>query len=84
MPVKKMADEGAGEALGVLGGIAFGWDGVVAGGDEDLAVFVDDEGAEGMGAVSSGALRQFDGLAKEDQVLFDDGFGHDLNLGCFD
>jgi len=48
------SDEGAGEAFGVLGGVAFGSDCVVAGGDEDLSVFIDDEGAEGMGAVGSG------------------------------
>jgi len=48
------ADQGAGEAFGMLGGIAFGWDCVVAGGDEDLAVLVGDEGAEGMGAVFAG------------------------------
>ena len=46
---------GAGEAFGVLGGFAFGADGVVARGDEDLAVFVDDEAAEGMGAVGAGS-----------------------------
>ena len=63
------ADEGAGEAFGVLGGIAFGWDGVVAGGDEDLAGSVDDERAEGMRAVSSCRTSQFDCLVQEGQIL---------------
>jgi len=54
---------GAGEALCVLGWLAFGADGVVAGGDDDLAVFVDDEGAERMSAVSAGCAGELDGLA---------------------
>ena len=54
---------GAGEALCVLGWLAFGADGVVAGGDDDLAVFIDDEGAEGMSAVGAGCVGELDGLA---------------------
>jgi hypothetical protein len=68
------ADQGAGEALGVLGGVAFGRDGVIAGGDEDLAICVDDEGAEGMSAVFAGCPGEVDGLAEEGQVLVGDGF----------
>ena len=66
-------DLGAGETLGVLGGIALGWDGVVAGCDEDLAVFIDDERAEGVCAVGSGCGGEVDGLAKKDVVCFGDG-----------
>ena len=69
------AYEGAGEAFGVLGGVASGWDGVVAGGDEDFAFAVDDEGAEGVGAVGAGGGGEVDGLAEVGQVLFGDGIG---------
>jgi len=66
---------GAGEEFGVLGWVA-GWrDGVVAGGDDDLAVFVDDEGAEGVCAMGARGAGEFDGLAEEDQVLLGSGFG---------
>ena len=58
-------DLGAGETLGVLRRIALRWDGVVARGDEDLAVFVDDERAEGMRAVVSCCARQLDCLTQE-------------------
>ena len=71
---------GAGQALGVLGRFAFGTDGVVAGGDEDLAVFVDNDAAERVGSVPPCFASQVDGLAEEGQVLFGDGY---FNHGNF-
>lgn len=77
------ADEGAGEAFGVLGGIAFGRDGVVTGGDDDLAVFVDDERAERMRAVVSCRARQFDCLTQKSQILFDCRLRCHFEFTCF-
>lgn len=57
------ADLGAGEALGVLGGIAFGRHGIIARGDYDLAVFIDDEGTERMSTMGAGCVGELDGLA---------------------
>jgi hypothetical protein len=77
------ADEGAGEAFGVLRRIAFGWDGVVACGDENLAVFVDNERAEGMGTVSSCRTSQFNRLMQENQILFDCRLRSHFEFTCF-
>jgi hypothetical protein len=60
---EKFCGFGAGQALGVLGGFAFGADGVVAGCYEDLAVLVDDKRAEGMGAMGAGCASELDCLA---------------------
>jgi len=71
------ADEGASEAFGVLGGVALGRNGVVAGGDENLAILVDDQGAEGMGAVSAGGSGELDCLPEKGEILVGDGvLGH--------
>jgi hypothetical protein len=64
------ADLGAGEALGVLGGIAFGRHGIIARGDDDLAVLIDDEGAERMSTMGAGCVGELDGLAQESEILF--------------
>ena len=77
------ADLGAGETLRVLGRIALGWDGVVPGGDEDLAVFVDDERAEGMRAVVSCRTSQFDCLPQKSQILFDCCLRGHFEFTCF-
>ena len=77
------ADLGTGETLGVLSGVALGWDGVVARGDEDLAVFVDDERAEGMRAVVSCGARQLDCLPQKSQILFDCRLSRHFDFTCF-
>ena len=76
------ADLGAGKTLGVLGWVALGWDGVVARGDEDLAVFVDDERAEGMRAVRSCRTSQFDCLTQKSQILFDCPLSGHFDVTC--